>query len=74
MSEKIEPVQNESMTPANTGMPGGRRPGLPTPAFWPCLGLVIASAIRILICEVDLAGLAILAAGLVPLVRFRNEW
>lgn len=75
MSEKIAPTQNESMTHANTGTPRGHRPGLPTPAFWPCLGLVIAGAIRILVCgEVDLAGLSLLAAGLIPLVRFRDDW
>jgi hypothetical protein len=75
MNENLEPASNKSMTPAGTGTPGGRRPGLPTPAFWPCVGLVVAGAIRILVCgEVDLAGLSLLTSGLAPLVRFRNEW
>jgi hypothetical protein len=52
--------------------PGGRRP--PKPAFWPCVGLVIAGAIYTLAYQVDLNGLTILAAGLIPLVKFRNEW
>ena len=74
MNEEIATGQNESMTRASSGTPGGRRPSLPRPVYWPCLGLVIVGAVRILVCgEVDLAGLTILAAGLIPLVRFRNE-
>jgi hypothetical protein len=66
---------SEKLGPTNTRTPGGRRQSLPKSAYWPRVWLVVASAIRILVCgEVDLAGLSILAAGLFPLVRFRNDW
>ncbi len=74
MSEKIATGENESMTRASSGTPGGRRPGAPRPAFWVCVGLVTAGAIYTLAYQVDLGGLTILAAGLIPLLRFRNEW
>lgn len=74
MSEKIATGQNESMTRAISGVPGDRRPGPPRPTFWVCAGLVVAGAIYTLAYQVDLGGLTILAAGLIPLLRFRNEW
>ena len=78
MSNKIATGQNESMTWASSGTPGGRRPGPPRPAFWVCAGLVTAGAIytgilgvswRIVVALEGGAGLNITNFPTEPLIR-----